>query len=285
MTKKKETSKDPEVPALRHRKWLAWSISVLMLIHMALPMGVRLWQAAWLPSDAPRIAFTPNDTWLRVLHVNEAYQVSFTLAKARLVEIQPNDTGAKPERIKAWMKENRIDGVLLTGGGDVDPRLYGGDSGKAAQVNRARDDFELALIKVAMEKKLPLLGICRGCQLLNVARGGTLQNLRDKQDLKALHFNMSGHEADLTRDSHLSKIMATERLASVQSFHYQAVQNLGQGLRVSARGPGDIIEAIEDISDAWIIAVQWHPELSLNDPHQNLLLEAFVQAAWDQSRD
>ncbi len=288
MTKKKETSNATPTPIPRRRKWYKWSawcISGLLLIHMAFPLGVRLWQTASLPSDAPRIAFTPNDTWLRILHVNEAYQVSFALAQGKLVEIQPNDTGASHERIKAWLEKNLIDGVLLTGGGDVDPRLYGSDPEKAAQVNRIRDDFELALIKVAMEKKLPVLGICRGCQLLNVARGGTLQDLRAKKELKDLHFNMTGHQAELTKDSRLAKIMATDRLASVQSFHYQAVQDLGRDLRVSARGPGDVIEAIEDTSDSWIVAVQWHPELSLNDPHQNTLLEAFVKAAKDRPKD
>ena len=288
MTEKKETNNATLIPAPRKCKWYKWSawcLSGLLLIHMVFPLGVQLWQTSSLPSDAPRFAFTPNDTWLRIFHVNEAYQISFALAHGKLVEIQPNDTGPNQERIKVWLEENQIDGVLLTGGGDVDPRLYGSNPEKATLVNRARDDFELALLKVAMEKKLPVLGICRGCQLLNVARGGTLKDLRAKKELKNLHFNMTGHQAELTKDSRLAKIMATDRLASVQSFHYQAVQDLGRGLRVSARGPDNVIEAIEDTSDSWIVAVQWHPELSLNDPHQNTLLEAFVKEAKDRSRD
>ena len=154
-----------------------------------------------------------------------------------------------------------------------------GDPTKAKDVNRARDDFEISLIRAAMEKKLPILGICRGCQLLNVVQGGTLQNLRDDEELKELHFNVSGHAADLMAGGRLADIMETDRLAKVQSYHLQAVQKVGQGLRVSAMGPGGVIEAIEGTGEGWIVAVQWHPELSVGDPRQNALLVAFVKEA------
>ncbi len=279
-----ETTENPESarpvpPARRWPRRLAIGAACVLLIYLAFPLGILLWKKAWLPRDAPRIAFSPNDTWLEELHVNEAYQVSFTLAQGELVEIQPADTGADHERIAAWLEKNKIAGVLLSGGGDVDPGLYDGDPAKAADVNRARDDFEIALIKVAMEKRLPILGICRGCQILNVARGGTLRNLRDDAKLKSLHFNMSGHAADLAEGSRLSGIMSANRLAKVQSLHYQAVGELGRGLRVSATGPGGVIEAIEGTGDVWVVAVQWHPELSVGDRHQNALLKQFVNAA------
>ena len=278
-TTEKTESDQPASRPRRWPRWLAIGAVCALVIYLALPLGIQLWKKAWLPRDAPRIAFSPNDTWLEDLHVNEAYQVSFTLAQGELVEIQPSDTGADRARIAAWLEKNKIDGVLLSGGGDVDPQLYGGDPAKAADVNRARDDFEIALIKVSMEKKLPILGICRGCQLLNVAQGGTLQNLRDDEELKELHFNVSGHAADLTAGGRLASIMGTKRLYKVQSYHLQAVQKIGRGLRVSATGPGGVIEAIEGTGDAWIVAVQWHPELSVGDPQQNALLEAFVKEA------
>ncbi len=282
MTETKEKT-EPDQPVLEPKRWprrLAIGAACVLIVYLAFPLGIRLWKKAWLSRDAPRIAFSPNDTWLEKLHVNEAYQVSFTLAQGELVEIQPSDTGADHARIAAWLKKNKIDGVLLPGGGDVDPRLYGGDPTKAADVNRVRDNFEIALIKVAMEKKLPILGICRGCQLLNVVQGGTLQNLRDDEELKDLHFNLlNGHAADLMDDSRLADIMGTDRLPKVQSLHYQAVQKIGRGLRVSATGPGGVIEAIEGTGEDWIVAVQWHPELSVGDPRQNALLKAFVQEA------
>ena len=273
---------EPDQSVLGPKHWprrLAIGIACVLIAYLAFPLAIRLWKKAWLSEDAPRIAFSPNDTWLEDLHVNEAYQVSFALAQGELVKIHPSDTGADRARIAKWLDKNKIDGVLLSGGGDVDPQLYGGDPTMAADVDRKRDDFEIALIKVAMERKLPILGICRGCQLLNVAQGGTLQNLRDDEELKELHFSVTGHAASLAVGGRLAKIMGTDRLAKVQSLHFQAVQKVGRGLRVSATGPGGIIEAIEGTGEDWIVAVQWHPELSVGDSRQNALLKAFVNEA------
>jgi len=279
-----ETGKKPEpVPRRRWPRWLAWGISGLLVIHMLLPLGVRLWKKLLLAEDAPRIAFCPNDTWLEQLHVNEAYQLAFTLAQGELVEVQPGDVD--PTRVKAWLKENRIDGLLLTGGGDVDPKLYGGDQKQAADVNAARDALELALLDAAHERGLPVLGICRGCQLLNVSRGGTLLNLRGDAKLEKVHFNVAGHTADVQQGSRLASIMDEGRLDNVQSFHYQAVDKVGKGLRVSATGPGGVVEAIEGTGPGWVLAVQWHPELSVNDTRQDALIKAFVEAARNRAQD
>jgi putative glutamine amidotransferase len=250
-------------------------------LYLGYRIGFPIWVESRLPPDAPRIAFSPNDTWLKELGINKTYKVSFTLARGRLVEIQPSDTGSDPQHIAAWLKKNRIDGVLLAGGGDVDPRLYGGDPAKATDVNRARDDFEIALIKVAMEENLPILGICRGCQILNVARGGTLRNLRDDEKLAESHFNIKGHAVDLTDGSQLTSILGTNHLSQVGSYHRQAVHQIGRNLRVSATGPGGVVEAIEGTGpgDPWIVAVQWHPEMDVGDSHQEALLRAFVMEA------
>ena len=238
------------------------------------PMGVDSWMQYRLPANAPRIAFSPNDTWLEELGANEAYKIALARAGGRLVEIQPSDTSANPQRIATWLEQNKISGVLLAGGGDVDPRLYGGDPSQASSVNRARDDFEIALIKVAEDKQLPILGICRGCQILNVAHNGTLQKLKDDR-----HFSISGHAADLSKGSRLAQIMDSTHLEHVGSYHQQAAQELGNNLRVSAIGPDGIIEAIEGTGPGWVVAVQWHPELEISDPKQEALLRAFVRAA------
>lgn len=273
---------NPETLPETARCWprrLAFAIGVFLMAYflgfrVLVPMGVDKWMQYRLPANAPRIAFSPNDTWLEELGANEAYKISLARAGGRLVEIQPSDTGANIQRIAAWLEQNKISGVLLAGGGDVDPRLYGGDLSQASSVNRTRDDFEIALIKVAKEKQLPILGICRGCQILNVAHNGTLQKLKGDH-----HFNISGHAADLSKDSRLAKIMATTHLAHVGSYHQQAAKELGHNLRVSATGPNGIIEAIEGTGPEWVVAVQWHPELEVGDPKQEALLRAFVRAA------
>jgi putative glutamine amidotransferase len=265
----------------RWKRGLAIAIIAAAFLYLGYRIGFPIWMESRLPQDAPRIAFSPNDTWLKELGINKTYKLSFTLARGRLVEIQPSDTGSNPQHIAVWLKKNRIDGVLLAGGGDVDPRLYGGDSTKATEVNRARDDFEIALIKVAMEENLPILGICRGCQILNVARGGTLRNLRDDEELAESHFSIKGHAVDLTDGSQLTSILGTSHLSQVSSYHHQAVHQIGRNLRVSATGPGGVVEAIEGNGpgDPWIVAVQWHPEMDLGDPHQEALLRAFVMEA------
>ena len=269
----------PQLKPSRWRRWLLIAASALAFAYLGFRIGFPIWIESRLPEDAPRIAFSPNDTWLKIVGINEAYRLTFTLAEGRLVEITPGDIGTDPDRIAAWLERNRIDGVLLAGGGDVDPKLYGGESAVASLVNRQRDDFELALIKAAMKKKLPILGICRGCQILNVAHGGTLRNLKDDEQLADQHFNLAGHPVDLVNGSQLEKILKTDHLAKVKSLHYQAVQKLGQNLRITATGPGGVVEAIEGTGDSWILAVQWHPELEVGDPQQEKILKAFVNEA------
>lgn len=245
------------------------------------PFALDQWAENELPADAPNIAFSPNDTWLRELGINEAYKISITRAGGRLVPFHPEQTGADSARIEAWLEKNKIGGIILGGGGDVDPRLYGGNPEESAEVNRQRDDFEITLIQAAVKKRLPILGICRGCQILNVARGGTLRNLDDNKTLADIHFNSDGHPVTLAEGSRLEKISETQRLAIVSSYHRQAVMRLGRNLRITATGPGGVIEAIEGNApgDPWLVAVQWHPELAVGNEQQQKLLHAFVREA------
>jgi putative glutamine amidotransferase len=185
-----------------------------------------------------------------------------------------------PGRAEALLDANEIEGILLTGGGDVDPTLYGGDPDSAIQVNRARDEFEIALIKAALRKNIPILGICRGCQILNVANGGDLVNLRDDAKQKESHFNFSGHKTDITLGSRLAEALQETHLENVYSFHGQAVDRPGKGIAVVARGPGGVVEAIEMAGPnelTWAVGVQWHPEMAVNDEIQNRLFGAFVR--------
>jgi len=208
-----------------------------------------------------------------------------TRAGARLITLEPDDAGSSkvdPEKVKALLDSNQIDGVLLSGGGDVDPELYGGDPDKAMLIKRHRDNFEIALIKEARTRYLPIRGICRGCQILNVAFGGTLRNLRDDELLSGNHFTVSGHAVEVSESSRLAGILGVSRLTDVHSFHGQAVDRLGENISIAATANDGVIEAIEvdaENDETWIFGVQWHPEMALSDETQNRLFHAFVEQA------
>ena len=136
------------------KHWITILLAVSILAYAVYRKGVPIYVEASLPKDAPRIAFSPNDTWVEEFGANEAYRIAFLKAKGRLIEIQPEDTGSDPHKIEAWLQKNKIQGLVLAGGGDVDPQLYGQAAMESSQVNRLRDDFEIALIKVAIKSKL-----------------------------------------------------------------------------------------------------------------------------------
>jgi gamma-glutamyl-gamma-aminobutyrate hydrolase PuuD len=171
-----------------------------------------------------------------------------------------------------------MDALLLSGGGDVDPRLYGGDPDVAELVNRKRDDFEIALIREARRREIPILGICRGCQILNVALGGQLVDLDSDEELRKTHFSTSGHPVEVEEGSLLSRLMRAGRIDNVPSYHGQAVGRLGEGVRAAARSSDGTVEAIE-IAGEWTLAVQWHPEMTVSDQLQFDLVSAFVEEA------
>ncbi len=264
----------------RRRRWVFRVSIVLVLIaagYGLTRLGFHVWTYSNLPDDAPRIAFSLDDTWLNDLGITDStYQQALVRAGGRLIRFEPIDA----ERIEALLDEHKIDGVLLTGGGDVDPALYGGVEDSGFLVNRFRDDFEIALIRAARARDLPILGICRGCQILNVAFGGTLRDLRANAELKSAHFTFPGHPVELQEDSRLADILGAVRFDEVYSFHGQAVDELGPDVRATATGPAGVIEAVEvgaDNSEAWIIGVQWHPEMAVTDMAQNKLFSAFIE--------
>ena len=172
-----------------------------------------------------------------------------------------------------------LDGLLITGGKDVDPAAYGQQPHPATDPPvRQRDAWEFTLLKEALRRKLPVLGICRGAQVLNVALGGTLhQHLPDV-------IGHSGHRAGNAVFSQLPvRTVPGTRLAalvgdavSAQCYHHQAIAELGEGLTVSAWDADGVIEALELPGESFVLAVQWHPEESLDDLR---LFSAIVEAA------
>ncbi len=179
----------------------------------------------------------------------------------------------------------RLDAVVLTGGTDVDPALYGEDPHERTQpADPARDAFELALVAACEERDLPLLGICRGLQLLNVARGGSLvQHLADAGE--SAHLDSPGrfshHPVRLEEGSAVDSVYGPRgvREQVVACHHHQGVARLGRGLVVTATGGDGVVEALEAPGSRFVVAVQWHPEAD-GDPS---LFEALVAAAASQA--
>lgn len=170
----------------------------------------------------------------------------------------------------------RLDGVCLSGGPDIDPEAYGAPERHAelGPTEPTLDAFELAVAHAADAAGLPLLGICRGAQAMNVARGGTLhQHLDDHR--QATTSNLSAHVVEVEPGTRLAEIAGAGAL-EVNSFHHQAVEVLGAGLRIAARAPDGTVEAIEDRSRDLFLGVQWHAETMAE---HRALFAALVRAA------
>jgi putative glutamine amidotransferase len=178
-----------------------------------------------------------------------------------------------------------VSGLVLTGGEDVDPARYGEKRNeKVRYVNAARDTTEVALIEAAKARGKPVLAICRGIQILNVALGGTLvQDIPSQCDTSIAHDEDSprdtrSHEISVEPGSLIAKAVGTEHL-TVNSFHHQSVKRVADGMRVTARAPDGIIEGLESTGDWWVMAVQWHPEEMTDSPEpwDRGLFKAFAQ--------
>ena len=176
---------------------------------------------------------------------------------------------------------DRIDGLVLQGGGDVHPDYYGSEAHPETNtLDRRRDEFEFALLAGARQRLMPVLGICRGIQLVNVGFGGTLvQHLPDVTEVEheALdRWDATAHAITIEPDSRLSEILGAEQM-EVNSVHHQALDRVGEGLRVVARALDGVIEAIEAPDEA-VLAVQWHPEWArkVDWDRQRRLFEALV---------
>lgn len=211
-----------------------------------------------VPRQVVDSAFGPRDSVLQVYE----YAESVVAAGGRAVLLPSTET--IPEDLLAG-----IDGIVLSGGGDLSPELYGEAPLESTYgVSRIRDAYEVAIVEQAEKHGIPILAICRGLQLINVLRGGSLQ-LHIDDHWQTVASDMPLHSVDVVAGSLLAEIIGGTSM-EVNSYHHQAIERLGEGLSPVAFA-GDIVEAFEDSSKG-IIAVQWHPEHMFQVSRQNLAL-------------
>ncbi len=178
-----------------------------------------------------------------------------------------------------------IDGLIFAGGGDIHPSMYGGENHPTLYLmDQERDEFELALARAVLKRDLPTLGICRGMQILSVASGAALiphvpdvygESIAHRLDhpRRPIH-----HPVTLATGSQIAQVMGSQEI-TVMSWHHQAVRQVPPGWRSAASASDGLVEAIERIDRPWLIGVQWHPELSPEDPAHQQIFRALVQAA------
>lgn len=213
--------------------------------------------------------------------LNHSYSRAVARAGGIPVVIPNATTSGHPHDLLA-----RLDGLLLSGGYDVAPDLYGERKvNDTVEVDSERDAAEMALIPKAIEIGMPILAICRGIQVLNVALGGTLiQDIPSQVETSICHSqkadrHVAVHRVSVEAGSRLCDALGTERL-DVNSFHHQALKRAAAGLRVTAAAPDGTIEGVEGIGEGFLLGVQWHPEemLDVQEPARKLF-SAFVSAA------
>ncbi|MBW6467527.1 MAG: gamma-glutamyl-gamma-aminobutyrate hydrolase family protein, partial [Brevefilum sp.] len=181
---------------------------------------------------------------------------------------------------------SRLDGVLLSGGGDIDPLLFNGaPHPKVYGISPERDAMEIALVRMALAVDKPLLAICRGIQVLNVALGGGLYtHIQDQVEHSLKHDwfpkfprDKLAHTVSLTCESQLDQIYEADEIR-VNSLHHQGISRVGEGLTATAFAPDGLVEGLEVKGSSFALGVQWHPECLPDDPGSQRLFGVFIRA-------
>ncbi len=221
----------------------------------------------------PRIGVTGN---------HRSWSPSWWCTKLALVL-----AGAKPERISVkhrWSGKT-LDGLIVGGGDDIDPEHYGGEASERDEFDPERDRLEIRWIKWALQNHVPILGICRGAQLVNVVLGGNLHS--DISTLRIRTYNRPGllptKQVFVDRDSHLFSLCGKPKLR-VNSLHHQAIKDVGKGVRVAGRDLDGFVQAIESTAELPIFGVQWHPEYMFYLPTQLKFFRWLVRQGHERNK-
>lgn len=234
-----------------------------------------------MPASTPTIGITTYaDEKTDEFHLPRAYVYAVRQAGGLPILLTPGEA-----RLDSVLQ--LVDGLIFAGGGDIGPDLYDGASHPTISgVNSSRDDFELHLAQKAVARTQPILGICRGLQLLNVALGGTLvPHLPDILGAKIEHRAKSAefveHSVKIVSGSRLAEMIGATDI-KVQSKHHQALDKIPDVWHVAAHAPDGVVEGLEHRDHPWMISVLWHPEESLEDPDHRAIFKAFVDEAGKQ---
>lgn len=215
--------------------------------------------------------------------LNQAYSIAVARSGAVPVILPTVWPGDDPNVLL-----DRLDGLLLSGGYDCAPCLYGEETlNESVEIDGRRDEWELPLIRAAVERGFPMLAICRGIQSLNVALGGTLiqdlpaQMPSDISHRQAEARDVATHAIEAAPNSRLASILGeSASVFAVNSFHHQALKRVADGLRVVACAPDSVIEAVEGTGASFLLGVQFHPEeMVFNSPGAQSLFNALTTAA------
>jgi putative glutamine amidotransferase len=185
---------------------------------------------------------------------------------------------------------DRLDGICLSGGPDLDPAGYGAEPHpELGPIEPNLDRFELAVARRADAREMPILAICRGTQAINVVRGGSLYQHLPEVSSEIAHRqrlpgNQTSHPVEIDPESKLAATLGATEI-DVNSFHHQAIDRLGEGLRISARAPDGTIEAVEDPARPFLIGVQWHAETLVHRPYEAALFRNFVDSCRDDGAE
>jgi putative glutamine amidotransferase len=237
---------------------------------------------------APFVAVTATTEIIRGksrVRVNQAYTDAILRAGLIPVVAPPLPASRTADLLAG------VAGLVLTGGEDVEPRRYGANPHPSVDVHTSRDESELALFDLVRQRAIPTLAICRGIQLANVAMGGTLvQDISSERPNAIVHDSPSErfervHGVRVEAGSRLAGALGAEQVAT-NSFHHQAIDRIGAGLRVTATTSDGVVEGVEAEDDAWwMLGVQWHPEELLDTPEDwdRRLFAAFAAAVHERA--
>ncbi|WP_020409123.1 gamma-glutamyl-gamma-aminobutyrate hydrolase family protein [Hahella ganghwensis] len=221
-------------------------------------------------ADRPDIGVTGPD---------DKYPISWWATRMAVALAGGNAVRLTPDTYREHKKE-RFRGIIIGGGSDIDPTLYGGEDNGLSKIDKPRDDFEIEMIEHALETHLPIMGICRGAQLINVVLGGNLHP--DIRPLRSLTSNrrtpFPSKTAICTDIGKVHASIKTEKWR-INSLHHQAVDELGRGLRVVARDMDDFVQAIESDLHPYLVGVQWHPEYLQYIGRQRRLFQRLIDEA------